>query len=46
MIRFGKWGEARDLKPAVSPAYRNLNPFPAIIGKTNTNLKQTDGYTD
>ncbi len=41
MIRFGKWGEARDLKPAVSPAYTKLYPIPANIRKTNTNLKQT-----
>jgi len=46
MIRFGKWGEARDLKPAVSPAYTKLYPIPANIRKTNTNLKQNDGYTD
>lgn len=45
MIRFGKWGEARDLKPAVSPAYTKLYPIPANIRKTNTNLKQNDGYT-
>ena len=46
MIRFGKWSEARDLKPAVSPAYTKLYPIPANIRKTNTNLKQNDGYTD
>ena len=46
MIRFGKWSEARDLKPAVSPAYTKLYPIPANNRKTNTNLKQNDGYTD
>ena len=35
-----------DLKPAVSPAYTKLYPIPANIRKTNTNLKQNDGYTD
>ena len=36
MIRFGKWSEARDLKPAVSPAYTKLYPIPATLRKTNT----------
>ena len=46
MIRFVKWGEARDPKPAVSPAFTKLSPIPANIRTTNTSLKQNDGYTD
>ena len=46
MIRFGKWCEPRDLKPAVSPEYTKLYPIPADIRKTNANLKQNDGYPD
>ena len=46
MIRFGKWCEPRDLKPAVSPEYTKLYPIPADIRKTNVNLKQNDGYPD
>lgn len=46
MIRFGKWCEPRDLKPAVSPDYTKLYPIPANVRKTNTNLRQNTGYTD
>lgn len=46
MIRFGRWCEPRDLKPAVSPAYTKLYPIPARIRKTNANLDQNEGYTD
>jgi len=46
MIRFGKWCEPRDLKPAESPAYTKLYPIPARVRKTNANLKQNEGYVD
>ena len=46
MIRFGKWCEPRDLKPAESPAYTKLYPIPARVRKTNANLQQNPGYVD
>lgn len=43
MIRFGKWGEARDLKPAVSRHTRNFTLFrPTSARPTRTSNKTTD----
>ncbi|CAF2150796.1 unnamed protein product [Rotaria magnacalcarata] len=43
MIRFGKYLEARELKPSVSAAKYVLLPIPAAA-LLNPNLKQNDGY--
>jgi len=46
MIRFGKYCEPREFMPEGSPAYTKLYPIPARVRKTNSNLKQNEGYVD
>lgn len=43
LIRYGKWGEAWDFKPASDPT-KELMPIPANAVNSNPNLVQNPGY--
>lgn len=43
LIRFGKFGNAWEFKPA-SPAYKELLPIPNMALNANPNLQQNQGY--